>query len=118
MAYILDSDVFIRAKDFYYRYDICPGFWNWLDAANSDGKVMSVNAVRKELMGRKDWLTNWCKSRKKMFMDTSDGNMYESLQILATWAHEMYAPAYQAKFFAAADFVLVGYMPMPVAIQW
>lgn len=26
-VYILDSDVFIAAKNTYYAFDICPGFW-------------------------------------------------------------------------------------------
>ena len=109
MAYILDSDVFISAKDRYYRFDICPGFWHWLDAANKSGKLMSVKAVRKELMSRSDWLSNWCKSRKEMFCDTQDGETYKSLQILATWVNEKYGPAYQSKFFSSADFILVGF---------
>jgi hypothetical protein len=109
MAYILDSDVFIGAKDRYYRYDICPGFWHWLDAANAAGTLMSIQAVRKELLGRGDWLSNWCKPRKAMFVDTKDGATYDSLGILATWVHDSYGPAYQSKFFASADFVLVGY---------
>ena len=26
-AFLLDSDVFIAAKNAYYAFDICPGFW-------------------------------------------------------------------------------------------
>ena len=28
MAYLLDSDVFIRAKNLHYGLDFCPAFWN------------------------------------------------------------------------------------------
>ena len=28
MAYLLDSDVFIRAKNDHYGFDFCPGFWS------------------------------------------------------------------------------------------
>jgi hypothetical protein len=31
--FLLDSNVFIQAKNFYYGFDICPGFWKWLDDA-------------------------------------------------------------------------------------
>ena len=31
MAYLLDSDVFIRAKNDHYGFDLCPGFWEWLE---------------------------------------------------------------------------------------
>jgi hypothetical protein len=27
MSYILDSDVLITAKNSYYAFDLCPGFW-------------------------------------------------------------------------------------------
>gem|GEM_PF-6918350 len=35
MAYLLDSDVLIRAKNDHYGFDFCPGFWDWLEAANA-----------------------------------------------------------------------------------
>lgn len=70
---------------------------------------MSINEVRKELIERGDKLSLWCKARKKMFVDTKDGKIYESLQLLATWVNETYKEAAQTKFFRDADFVLVGY---------
>ncbi len=33
MAYLLDSDVFIRAKRDHYGFDFCPAFWDWLEQA-------------------------------------------------------------------------------------
>jgi len=30
MAYLLDADVFIRAKNLHYGLDFCPAFWDWL----------------------------------------------------------------------------------------
>ena len=30
MAYLLDTDVFIRAKNLRYGFDFCPAFWDWL----------------------------------------------------------------------------------------
>jgi len=35
VAYLLDSDVLIRAKNDHYGFDFCPGFWDWLEAANA-----------------------------------------------------------------------------------
>lgn len=29
--FLLDANVFIEAKNRYYGFDICPGFWRWLD---------------------------------------------------------------------------------------
>ena len=37
MAYLLDADVFIRAKNLHYGLDFCPAFWDWLDRRNEAG---------------------------------------------------------------------------------
>lgn len=49
MAYLLDSNIFITAKNFHYGFDICPGFWDWIDGAFEAGQVMSVAAVYDEI---------------------------------------------------------------------
>lgn len=56
MAYLIDSDVFIQAKDRHYGLDFCPAFWDWLLAANGDGRVFSVEQVGDELAGHDDAL--------------------------------------------------------------
>ena len=30
MPYLLDSNVFIQAKNCHYGFDFCPAFWDWL----------------------------------------------------------------------------------------
>jgi hypothetical protein len=35
MAYLLDADVFIAAKNLHYGLDFCPAFWDWLTATNA-----------------------------------------------------------------------------------
>jgi hypothetical protein len=32
MAYLLDANVFIAAKNLHYGLDFCPAFWDWLVA--------------------------------------------------------------------------------------
>jgi hypothetical protein len=36
MAYLLDSNVFIQAKNLHYGLDFCPACWDWLIAGNRD----------------------------------------------------------------------------------
>jgi hypothetical protein len=45
MAYLLDADVFIRAKNLHYGFDFCPAFWEWLVIKNTAGTVFSVEKV-------------------------------------------------------------------------
>ena len=34
MAYLLDANIFIQAKNLHYGLDFCPVFWDWLIASN------------------------------------------------------------------------------------
>ena len=45
MAYLLDADVFIRAKNLHYGLVFCPAFWEWLVIENSAGRVCSIEKV-------------------------------------------------------------------------
>jgi hypothetical protein len=49
MAYLLDTNVFITAKQRYYGFQLCPGFWDWLIDANGRGLVFSHQQVLSEL---------------------------------------------------------------------
>ena len=63
MAYLLDSDVFIQAKNFHYGFDFCPAFWDWLLVANSGGTVFSIEKVGDELKAGRDELATWASQR-------------------------------------------------------
>lgn len=53
--YLIDSNVFIQAKNFHYRFQFCQGFWQWLTDAHEAGLVFSIDKVRQELNdGKKD----------------------------------------------------------------
>ena len=42
MAYLLDSNTFIVAKNTYYSMDFCPGYWEWIIRENGAGNVFSI----------------------------------------------------------------------------
>ena len=42
MAYLLDANVFIQAKNLHYGLDFCSAFWDWLIEANQRGSVYSI----------------------------------------------------------------------------
>ena len=46
----MDSDVFIAAKNRYYAFDICPGFWKSLVYHCGVGEIRSIDKVRSELL--------------------------------------------------------------------
>ena len=63
--YILDTNVFIQAKNFYYGFDIVPAFWDWLDEKQENGQIASIKPVYDELL-------NVCKSFSVSYINTFD----------------------------------------------
>jgi hypothetical protein len=62
--YLLDANVFIQAKNLYYRFDFCEGFWSWIEDAHTGGCAYSILKVKDELMAgskgdpAKAWASN------------------------------------------------------------
>ena len=67
MAYLLDANVFIQAKNLHYGFDFCPAFWDWLDEANRRRKVFSIERVLDELLAGDDKLSQWADERSSTF---------------------------------------------------
>lgn len=41
-TYLVDSNVFIQAKNLHYGFDFRPAFWDWLVERNNAGKVACI----------------------------------------------------------------------------
>lgn len=105
--YLLDANVFIDAKRRYYPFNVCPGFWEWLDVAHADGRVGSIRRVREELVGFGDDLSEWANQRSGFFIEPDDA-VVASLTQVAVWvAGQNYLPAAQSQFLDSADYYLV-----------
>lgn len=63
MKYLLDSDVFIQAKNLHYGLDFCPAFWDWLVTANLNEQVFSIEKVGDEIEAGADELATWAADR-------------------------------------------------------
>ena len=59
MAYILDSNTLITAKNLYYAYDIVPSFWSILLTEFHKGTVKIIDAVESEILQGNDNLSKW-----------------------------------------------------------
>ena len=66
-TYLLDSNIFIQAKNLHYGFDFCPAFWDWIDAAHAAGTVCSIDSVRAELDAGNDDLATWARQRPSGF---------------------------------------------------
>ncbi len=111
MPYLLDSSPLIEAKNFYYKFAVCPGFWDWLVNANKDGLVFSLEAVKSELLVQNDELSQWAsKLGGEFFLPVNEPTIAE-IRKISTWinGHKVFTAANKAEFLAKADFQLVAY---------
>jgi len=110
MAYLLDANIFIQAKNLHYSFDFCPAFWDWLDAGNNKGSVFSIEKVRDELIGGDDELAEWAKARGPKFFLPPDSAIVPSLSTVSTWAGDGgYDSAAVSTFLQVADYYLVAH---------
>jgi hypothetical protein len=79
MAYLLDSDVFIQAKNLHYGFDLCPAFWTWLESANAASRAISIEKVSTELKAGSDELSDWVSARGPGFFLPADNAVLTAL---------------------------------------
>ncbi len=114
-SYVLDADVFITAKNKYYAFAICPGFWDSLIHHGSEENVCSIDRVRGELLaGRKtEDLVQWVTGRlpPTFFRDTDAEAVAEAYGRVMLWVQRngQYFDQAKAKFATEADGWLVAY---------
>lgn len=105
IKYLFDTNVFIEAKNHYYAFDICPGFWDWMDhVAKSDAG--SIVLVCDELRKGKDDLAQWADKRRlePWFLKVDDKATQTAMQDIAKHlAGSPYTQDAQAKFLSGAD---------------
>lgn len=120
--YIVDSDVFITAKNRYYAFDLCPGFWKCLIRRHLDGRVFSIDRVKAELLsGRKtEDLVVWVKAEVPdgFFCGVDDEAVTAKYTEIMFWAQRSpdFTDAAKAKFATGADGWIVAFAAVNGAI--
>jgi hypothetical protein len=110
MAYLLDANVFIQAKNLHYGLDFCPAFWEWLIANNVGGHVFSIEKVGDEIAAGGDDLSNWAAQRGDGFFLKPDATLLPALGNVSAWANgQNYEPAAVNTFLQVADYYLVAH---------
>jgi predicted nucleic acid-binding protein len=110
MAYLLDTNIFIQAKNEYYGFDVCPGFWAWLAQQNEAGKVFSIEPVQAELITGKDELADWAKAQGRKFFHPFDQEASLAMGEVSQWVQEEdYRDDAKREFLSVADPLLVAY---------
>lgn len=108
MAYLLDADVFIRAKNLHYGFDFCPAFWTWIVEAHQKGVVYSIEKVGNELHAGADDLADWAAARDEAFFLPPDEESIPALSTVSNWVmSQKYEPSAIDTFLQKADYYLV-----------
>lgn len=110
MAYLLDANVFIQAKNLHYGLDFCPAFWDWLLRQNAAKNVFSIDKVGDELDAGDDELADWASERGDGFFLRPDSKLLPAFGTVSEWAAEQgYDPAAVNTFLQVADYYLVAH---------
>lgn len=108
MAYLLDANVFIQAKNLHYGLDFHPGFWEWLLAANQQQKVFSIEKVGDELAAGADELSAWAAPLGDGFFVKPEAATLPALGKVSNWVTtQKYEPTAINTFLQVADYYLV-----------
>ena len=109
MAYLLDANVLISAKNLYYGFDFCPGFWDWIVQSHDQGLVRSVEKVGDEVQALGDDLSEWAKMRGSAFFTPPDAADLPALGTVSDWAtRQDYEATAINTFLQTGDYYLVG----------
>jgi len=110
MAYLLDANVFMQAKNLHYGLDFCPAFWDWLIARNAEGVVISIEKVGDEIAAGQDDLATWAAARGQSFFLKPDTALLSALRQVSAWAMgQSYDAAAVSTFLMVADYYLVAH---------
>ena len=109
MAYLLDADALIQAKNGHYAFDFFPAFWDWLILANIDDKVFSNEKIRDQIYKIEDELSEWAAARgDSFFLKLPD--MSSALTEVAEWVtNQNYEQAAISRFLQDADYFLIAH---------
>ncbi len=118
--YVLDSNVFIQAKNTYYGFDLCPGFWTSLLRKHDEKRVCSIDRVKSEIFRPSsdpdhapDDLTLWVQDKvpATFFKETKDQAVNDAFSRMIQWidSEPQYTPNAQAEFASVADGWLIAY---------
>lgn len=103
--FILDSNIFIEAKNRHYGFDFCPAFWDFLDIEIKKTTILTIKEVYNELSKGDDDLANWIKARKdsSFFIPFDDEETQKEFTKIAQYVVNNFSTEQANKFLDVAD---------------
>lgn len=110
MSYLLDSNTFIEAKNGYYHFDVCPGFWDWILARHAVGDLFSIEKIGQELNEGTDELADWAVApAASLFLSPDEKTIAEMKRVTEWVMKQPYDEKNRARFFSKADPFLIAH---------
>lgn len=111
--FLLDTNVFIEAKNRYYAFAICPGFWSSIVGHFESGDLCSIDDVKQEILRGKDDLVEWVEAElpDEFFKASHEDTVIENYKQIILWVNnntQFYESA-KADFLAGADGWVLAY---------
>ncbi|MFN0078784.1 MAG: DUF4411 family protein [Prosthecobacter sp.] len=109
-VYVLDANVLVQAHRRWYAFSFHPGFWDLLLIMHAQGRVVSIDRVRKEILAG-DELEQWvaAKTPKTLFESTETPEVVGNFASMMQWVqeHQQFKTEAKAEFASVAD----GWLP-------
>ncbi len=107
--YLIDSDVFIDAKNRHYGFDFVPAFWDWIIRQHQVGRAFTVQRVADEVLAGGDELAQWMSSQPASFRLDVGASDQVALRAVARWANDSstFTQGAVAEFLQKGDYYLV-----------
>ncbi|MFA5832159.1 MAG: DUF4411 family protein [Bacteroidota bacterium] len=113
--YLLDANAFIEAKNAFYSFSICPGYWKSLIEHGKVENVGSIDKIRNEILSNKhgDELKEFIKKKlPRIFFDKTDiPTVANRFSEIINWVDgkKQYEKQAKAKFAIGADGWLIAF---------
>lgn len=110
--FALDANVFITAHRSYYALNLCPGFWDSLVHYFNEGRILSIDRVRDELVGYQDELSDWVENLPAdWFAPSLEETVTDAYRDVMSWvyANVQFSPQAKDDFSRGADGWLAAY---------
>jgi hypothetical protein len=111
--YVLDANAFIEAKDRYYGFDICPGYWSSLIVQHDAKRLFSIDRIAEELNEQGDIVQEWIENKvpETFFKKTEDQFVIEKFQEMVSWVYSQsqFTDAAKSEFASVADGWVIAY---------
>jgi hypothetical protein len=111
--YLLDANAFIEAKDRYYGFDICPGYWSSLLVQHDSKRLFSIDRIADELNEQDDVVKQWIENEvpDTFFKKTEDQAVIDKFQEMVKWVYSQpqFTDAAKTEFASVADGWVIAY---------